>query len=295
MTLESALVAQLAQAAVSGLLAGGVYALPAVGLSLVWGVMKIVNIAHGVLALLASYLALTLFQALGLDPLLSLVILVPVFFAIGMLVQRGLVQPITGQPEISSLLVLFALTIVTENVITRLWSADFRTLSPSYAGTSFQLTVLNVSVARTISFILAVVAVFGLDAVLQRTYFGRAIRATAQNRGAAMLAGIDTGRISMLAFGLGASLAAAAGVALSLIYTLHPTAHILWVVKAFLVAVLGGVGNIRGAFAAGLLLGVAESYLGTFVSFRWVDFSVYVLLLLILLLRPQGLYGRATA
>lgn len=287
------LIAPLLQAAISGLLAGGVYALPAVGLSLVWGVMKIVNIAHGVLALLASYLALTLFQSLNLDPLIALVLLVPLFFGVGMLVQRGLVQPVTAQPEISSLMVLFALTIVAENVITRVWSADFRVLKPAYAGTSFDIASLNLSVARGVAFVLALVTVFGLDAALRRTYFGKAIRATAQNRAAAALVGVDTHRITLLAFGLGTALAAVAGVGLALIYSIHPTVHILWVVKAFLVAVLGGVGNIRGAFAAGLLLGLAESYLGTFVTFRWVDFSVYVLLLVILLFRPQGLYGKA--
>jgi branched-chain amino acid transport system permease protein len=280
---------------VSGLLAGGVYALPAVGLSLVWGVMKVVNIAHGVLALLASYLALTLFQGLGLDPIVSLVILVPLFFGIGMLIQRGLVQPVSTQPEIASLMILFALTIVTENAISRVWSADFRVLSPPYAGSSWSVGSLNVSISRTVAFALAVVSVISLDWLLRSTYFGKAIRATAQNRAAATLLGIDTQRITLLALGLGTAYAAVAGVALALIFSIHPTVHILWVVKAFLVAVLGGVGNIRGAFAAGLLLGLAESFLGTFVTFRWVDFSVYVLLLLILLIRPQGLYGRAPA
>lgn len=286
---------QVLQPTISGLLAGGVYALPAAGLTLVWGVMKIVNIAHGVVALLAAYMALTLFQGLGVDPLLGLVLLVPIFFAFGIGVQRGLVQPVTSQPEIRSLLVLFAFTIVVENVITRVWSADFRTLSPAYAAHSYEFAGLNVSIARSVAFILAIASVFGLDAILQRTYFGKAIRATAQNPSAAMLAGIDTRRISLLAFGLGSALAAIAGVALALIYTIQPTTHILWVVKAFLVAVLGGVANVRGALVAGLLLGLAESYLGTFVTFRWVDFSVYVLLLLVLLFRPQGLYGKAPA
>ena len=284
---------QVLQPAVSGLLAGGVYALPAAGLTLVWGVMKIVNIAHGVLALLAAYLALTLFQSIGIDPLLGLVALVPVFCLIGVGVHRVLIQPVASQPEVRSLMVLFAFTIVVENVITRVWSADFRTLSPRYAAQSYEIAGLNVSIARAVAFVLAVISVFGLHAILQRTYFGKAIRATAQNPNAAMLAGIDTRRISFLAFGLGSGLAAIAGVALALIYTIQPTAHVLWVVKAFLVAVLGGVANVRGALVAGLLLGLAESYLGTFVTFRWVDFSVYVLLLLVLLFRPQGLYGKA--
>ena len=284
---------QVLQPTISGLLAGGVYALPAAGLTLVWGVMKVVNIAHGVLALLAAYLALTLFQSLGVDPLLGLVALTPIFFLLGAGVQRGLVRPVASQPEIRSLLVLFAFTIVVENVITRVWSADFRTLNPPYAARSFEIAGMNVSIARTVAFSLAVATVFGLHAVLQRTYFGKAIRATAQNPDAAMLAGIDTRRISWLAFGVGTALAAIAGVALALIYTIQPTVHVLWVVKAFLVAVLGGVANVRGALVAGLLLGLAESYLGTFVTFRWVDFSVYVLLLLVLLLRPQGLYGKA--
>ena len=285
--------AQLVQPAVSGLLAGGVYALPAVGLTLVWGVMKIVNIAHGVLALLAAYLALTLFQAVGLDPLPALVLIVPVFFVVGMGVQRALVQPVSRQAEISTLMVLFAFTIIVENLITRIWSADFRTLSPPYAASSLRAADLNVSTTRAVAFLLAVLTVFVLDAVLRRTYFGKAIRATAQNEAAARLAGIDTRRINLLAFGLGSVLAAIAGVSLALIFAIQPTVHILWVVKAFLVAVLGGVGNVRGAFVAGLLLGLAESYIGTFITFRWVDFSVYVLLLLVLLFRPQGLYGKA--
>ena len=285
--------AQLVQPAVSGLLAGGVYALPAVGLTLVWGVMKIVNIAHGVLALLAAYLALTLFQAVGLDPLPALVLIVPVFFVVGMGVQRALVQPVSRQAEISTLMVLFAFTIIVENLITRVWSADFRTLSPPYAASSLRAADLNVSTTRAVAFLLAVLTVFVLDAVLRRTYFGKAIRATAQNEAAARLAGIDTRRINLLAFGLGSVLAAIAGVSLALIFAIQPTVHILWVVKAFLVAVLGGVGNVRGAFVAGLLLGLAESYIGTFITFRWVDFSVYVLLLLVLLFRPQGLYGKA--
>jgi branched-chain amino acid transport system permease protein len=283
----------LLQPTISGLLAGGVYALPAAGLTLVWGVMKIVNIAHGVLALLAAYLALTLFQAIGVDPLISLALLVPLFFGIGVAIQRGLVQPVSGQAEIRTLLVLFAFTIVIENVITRVWSADFRTLNPSYAARSMVIGDVNLSLSRGAAFVLALVTVFGLHAILQRTYFGKAIRATAQNPAAAMLAGIDTGRITLLAFGLGSALAAVAGVALALIYTIQPTAHVLWVVKAFLVAVLGGVANVRGALVAGLLLGLAESYLGTFISFRWVDFSVFVLLLMVLLFRPQGLYGKA--
>ena len=285
--------AQLVQPAVSGLLAGGVYALPAVGLTLVWGVMKIVNIAHGVLALLAAYLALTLFQAVGLDPLPALVLIVPVFFVVGMGVQRALVQPVSRQAEISTLMVLFAFTIIAENLITRIWSADFRTLSPPYAASSLHAADLNISTTRAVAFLLAVLTVFVLDAVLRRTYFGKAIRATAQNEAAARLAGIDTRRINLLAFGLGSVLAAIAGVSLALIFAIQPTVHILWVVKAFLVAVLGGVGNVRGAFVAGLLLGLAESYIGTFITFRWVDFSVYVLLLLVLLFRPQGLYGKA--
>jgi len=266
-----------------------VYALPAVGLSLIWGVMKIVNIAHGVLALLGSYVALTLFRSFGLDPLLSAVLMLPVFFVIGLLVQRTLVRPIVSQPEISSLMILFAFTIVLENVITRVWTGDFRAMTPSYSGVSFGFAGANLSIVRTITFAMAVVAVFGLDAFLMRTYTGKAIRATAQNQAAAMLAGIDTDRTGLIAFGIGAALAGVAGVALGLIYSFHPSVHILWVVKSFLVTVLGGVGNIRGAFAAGLLLGIAESFLGTYVSFRWVDFCIYGLLLLVLLVRPHGL------
>jgi branched-chain amino acid transport system permease protein len=285
-------VARLLQALVSGVLLGGVYALTAVGLSLIWGVMKVVNVAHGVLALLASYGALTLFQQFGLDPLISIALLGPAFFACGLLVQRALVKPVLRQPEMNSLLVLFGLTIALENVITRVWTADFRTLTPAYSGTSLSLDGVNVSIARALTFALSLVAVIGLHLLLTRTHLGRAIRATAQNRSAALLAGVDVDRIGLVAFGIGTALSAVAGVALALIYSFYPAVHFFWIVKAFLIVVLGGVGNIFGTLAAGLLLGVAETFFGTFVSFRWVDVSVYVLLLAILLVRPHGLYGK---
>ena len=284
--------ARVLQAAISGVLLGGVYALPAVGLSLIWGVMKVVNIAQGVLALLASYLALTFFQQLGLDPLLALVAVVPAFFVFGVLLQRVLVQPLQQAPEMSSLLALFGFTIILESLIQRVWTADFRALSPWYSGTSLVLGPLNLSIVRALTFVLAMASVLLLDMTLNRTYLGKAIRATAQNRSAALLAGINTDHIALIAFGIGTALAGVAGVALALVYSFYPTVHIFWIVKAFLIVVLGGVGNVRGTLVAALLLGVAESFFGTFVSFRWVDFSVYVLLLVILLVRPQGLYGR---
>ena len=283
---------RLLQAATSGILLGGVYALPAVGLSLIWGVMKVVNIAHGVLALLASYLALTFFQQLGLDPLPSLVVVLPAFFLLGLVVQRAFVQPLHQQPEMSALLALFGFTIILENVIQRVWTADFRAISPWYSGASLALGPVNLSLVRVLTCVLSLLAVLLLDQLLHRTYLGKAIRATAQNRAAALLAGVNTDQMALVAFGIGTALAGVAGVALSLIYSFYPTVHIFWVVKAFLIVVLGGVGNIRGTLAAAFLLGLAESLFGTFVSFRWVDFSVYVLLLLILLVRPQGLYGR---
>jgi len=272
---------RLLQAVVSGLLLGGVYALAAVGLSLIWGVMKVVNVAHGVLALLASYLALTLYQR-GLDPVISIALIAPTFFALGLVVERVFVHPVLRRPEMDSLLVLFGATIALENVIQRVWSADFRTLNPWYSGTSVAVGGLNVSLARGLAFVLSLAAVFALSALLTRTHLGRAIRATAQNRPTAMLAGIDVDRIALIAFGVGTALAGVAGVALALIYSFYPTVHFFWIVKAFLVVVLGGVGNVRGTLAAALLLGVAEGLLGSLVSFAWVDVSVYVLLMLVL-------------
>jgi branched-chain amino acid transport system permease protein len=285
-------VTRLLQALVSGVLLGGVYAVTAVGLSLIWGVMKIVNVAHGVLALLASYGALTLFQHFGFDPLVCIVLLGPAFFAFGLLIQRILVKPVLHQPEMNSLLVLFGLTIALENVITRVWTADFRTLTPAYSGTSLAVGGISVSITRTLTFLLSLIAVIGLQVLLTRTYLGRAIRATTQNRSAALLAGVNADRIGLVAFGIGTALSAVAGVALALIYSFYPSVHFFWIVKAFLIVVLGGIGNIFGTLAAALLLGVAETFFGTFVSFRWVDVSVYVLLLGILLVRPQGLYGK---
>jgi branched-chain amino acid transport system permease protein len=243
---------------------------------------------------LASYLALTLYQR-GLDPIISIALIAPTFFALGLVLERVFVHPVLRRPEMDSLLVLFGATIALENVIQRVWSADFRTLNPWYSGTSVAVGGLNLSIARGLAFVLSLAAVFALSALLTRTHLGRAIRATAQNRPTAMLAGIDVDRIALIAFGLGTALAGVAGVALALIYSFYPTVHFFWIVKAFLVVVLGGVGNVRGTLAAALLLGVAEGLLGSLVSFAWVDVSVYVLLMLVLLLRPRGLYGFRTA
>jgi branched-chain amino acid transport system permease protein len=226
---------------------------------------------------------------------LSIALIAPTFFVVGLAVERVFVHPVLRRPEMDSLLVLFGATIALENVIQRVWSADFRTLNPWYSGTSLALGGLNVSIARGLAFLLSVAAVVALSALLTRTHLGRAIRATAQNRSTAMLAGIDADRIALIAFGLGTALAGVAGVALALIYSFYPTVHFFWIVKAFLVVVLGGVGNVRGTLFAALMLGVAEGVLGSVVSFAWVDVSVYVLLMLVLLLRPRGLYGFRTA
>jgi branched-chain amino acid transport system permease protein len=248
-------------------------------------------VSHGVLALLASYLALTLYQR-GVDPVLSIALIAPGFFLIGVLLARVLVQPVLQRPEMNSLLVLFGATIAMENFIGRVWTADFRTLAPWYSGSSVALGGVNVSIARGLAFLLSIAAVAGVSLLLTRTHLGRAIRATAQNRPTAMLAGIDADRIALIAFGLGTALAGVAGVALALIYSFYPTVHFFWIIKAFLIVVLGGVGNVRGTLVAALLLGLTESLLGTVVSFAWVDVAVYGLLMVVLLVRPQGLYGK---
>jgi branched-chain amino acid transport system permease protein len=280
----------LAQAVVSGILFGGVYAAIALGLGLVWGVMRILNIGHAALAILGAYLSLTLVQA-GFDPLLSLVVTIPVLFLVGAALQRFVAEPMQGrkEAELHTFLILYGIMVTIENLTVFVWSADVRLISATYSTRNLIFGDFILPVGRVISFLIAGAAVATVYLFLTRTKMGRAVRAIASDRDAATLMGIPVRSLSRVAFGIGTATAAVAGLALGLVSSFFPGIQIVWVSKAFLVIVLGGVDNILGLFLAALALGVTENVVGILAPTFVVDFVAYVLLIGTLMVRPQGL------
>jgi branched-chain amino acid transport system permease protein len=283
---------QVVQAVILGLLIGGVYALMASGLTLVFGIMKVINVAQGALVILAAYLSYTLFSQLHIDPFLSILIVTPAMFALGVMVQLVFVRSLRGPdaPELS-LLVTWALALGIEGVLSVIFSTTFRATNPSYADRSWDLFGYQVSVVRTFAFCASAILLMLLSLLLTRSRFGRAVRATVQNPTAATLLGVDANRVQTLSFGLGVSLAAAAGAVYGVIYPFNPASHYDLISRLLTIVVLGGLGSIGGAVVAALAMGVIEAIVAVEFSPTWSAFSFFVILLTFLLLRPQGIFG----
>jgi branched-chain amino acid transport system permease protein len=280
------------QVVVSGLLVGGLYALVALGLSLVFGVMRVINVAHGTILMLGAYVTYWLFALLGMNPFLSILVTMPVLFVFGVALQRLFVFRVVHAPELSSLLLTFGLSIVIANVAMLAFSADYR--SVEFLTGSFVVGDIAISKPRLISFLTALAITAFAFVFLRQTRTGKAIRATSQHREVAQVCGINVRRIDLITFGLGAALAGAGGSLVSVMFAVYPEMGQLYVFKSFLVIVLGGAGNYPGAFFGGLLLGVVEGLASLFLTAQLTEVVAYVLLVLVLLLRPQGLLGGRT-
>lgn len=279
----------LLQGVVSGLMAGGVYAMVALGLALIFGVMRVINIAHGALLMLGAYTTFWLFALFGVNPFLSLLIAFPALFIIGALLQRFFVHRVVGAPELSSLLLTFGISIFIQNVAMLAWTSDFR--SVEYLTGSFLLGPIAFSKPRLITFCVAV-GVTGLAFLfLNKTKTGKAIRATSQHRDVAQVCGINVRRIDLITFGLGAGLAGAGGSLVAVMFSVFPEMGQIYVFKSFLVIVLGGAGNYPGAFVGGLILGVVEGLASLLLSAQLSEVIAYILLVVVLLVRPTGLFG----
>ena len=281
----------LVQSVVSGVLTGSLYAMIGVGLTVVFGVMRIINLAHGDLVMLGMFGAFWAHTLLRIDPFVSIVLWVPVMFLVGMLIYRFLLKPIIPGGELNTLLYTAGLSLLIANVALFAWTGDYRTIKLRYALTPLRPFGIAIPIPLAIAFLLAIVITVCLYLFLARTDPGRAIRATSQNPEAAALMGIDVDRISMLTFGLGSALAGAAGVLLAPSLYLYPTVGELLVAKCFVIVVLGGLGSVSGAIAGGILLGLVESLGAVYVSVAYKDTIGFVIFLLVLLLRPSGLFG----
>jgi branched-chain amino acid transport system permease protein len=287
----------IAQNLVFGLFVGSLYGIAAVGLALIFGVLKILNVAHGELMMLGGYITFWLFALLGVDPFLSLLISAAALFLFGLALERGVFRylaRLSGETRIkNSLLVSFGLTLILQSVVIQLFSADERGVQMSYSGAGLSALGVVLPYTRLLIMAIALIAILGLHLFLQRTYTGKAIRATAEDWEAAALAGIDIQRIYRLTFGIGAALAGVAGSLVSVSYGVSPSIGLIWTLKALVVVVLAGTGSILGAFPVGLLLGAAEALSGTFIGPAYRELVGLVIFLLVLLLRPQGLFGQA--
>jgi len=290
--MASAILLDLTNTLLMGLLLGGLYALIALGLSLVFGVMKMINVAHGDLILFGTYFAYAAMTLLGIDPILSLIIGVPVLFAIGFGIQRYLMSRAFGRSMEAPLLIAFGISLMLQNLQQILWTPMSKGLTTSYALDSFELGGIHVPLAYLLDFAAAVVVMVFLSQFLGRTYLGKAITGAAQDKTAAQLMGINTGRVYAFAFAVSMATAAFAGVFLGLTFPFTPQSGISFLIIAFGVVIVGGLGSMVGTFLGGMVLGVAQTLGGFFLGPTSQMLVVYFLVLLVLAVRPQGLFGR---
>lgn len=284
----------LIQVTIGGLLTGGVYALMVAGLTLIFGVMRVINIAHGAFLVLSAYLAYWLFTLWGVDPIVSIAVVAPLFFVFGVVVQRYLIARVRQEPGLL-VLVTFALAITLEGVMGALWRTTGRSVRTVYTGEVVPLAfgdlTIRLPVVQLVGFAAAVVTLGVLYLLLTRSDLGRAIRATIQNPDAAQLVGVNVARVRALTFGAALASVAAGGAVFSLIWTFNASSHEAWISKMLAIVVLGGMGSLPGALVGALIIGVAEALAAVTITTYLSPIVSYLILFFILVFRPQGLMG----
>jgi branched-chain amino acid transport system permease protein len=286
------LLADISTPLIMGILLGGLYAIIALGLSLVFGVMKLINVAHGDLVLFSSYFAYAAMTMVGIDPLLSLVIGIPLMFAIGFVIQKYLLSRAFAISMEAPLIIAFGISLVLQNFQQIVWSPMSRGLTTSYTLASFSLGDVRIPLAYLLDFVAALVVMLLLREFLNRTYLGKAITAASQDRRAAQLMGINTGRVYAFAFAISMVIAALAGVFLGLTFPFTPQSGVSFLIIAFGVVIIGGLGSILGTFIGGMVLGLAQTLGGYFFGAAAQMLCAYGVVLVVLAVRPQGIFGR---
>ncbi|MCL5950234.1 MAG: branched-chain amino acid ABC transporter permease [Chloroflexi bacterium] len=282
----------LRQALVSGFLIGGIYSLIATGLTLIFGVLGIINFAHGAMMTIGMYITFWAFQLFGVDPYVSVIITVPALFLIGAVIQKLTIQPVMAAPAHNQLLLTLGIAIFIENLLLVLFTGDTRAVQTDYAGARFFAVDTMISLPRVWAFLGGLIVAGILYLILTRTDLGKAIRAVAEEKEGAALMGIDTERISLITFGLGAACAGAAGSLIMPFFTATPTMGETFNIMAFVVVVLGGMGNIPGALLGGIIVGITESLGAVFLPGSSKQLGVFIVFILVLLFHPTGLLGR---
>ncbi len=280
------------QSLVDGLLMGGVYALAALGVSLIFGVMKITNFAHGALMTVGMYATYEICTLAGASPYLILPAVIVIMFAIGYAIQKFVLNPIIEAPSHNQLLLTLGLSIVIENLLLLIFSANYKNIKFAGATRAFHLGSLVINEPKLMAFLIVSIAAVGIWLLLNRTDLGRAIRATSVQRDGATLMGIRVSKINAVAFGIGVACAGLAGALLTTIQTITPTSGESYQLFCFVIAVFGGLGNIAGAIVAGLIIGVVEAMASLYLGGSWSQMVVYLIFVLILFLKPTGLFGK---
>jgi branched-chain amino acid transport system permease protein len=282
---------ELIQTIAYGLLIGGIYALLASGLTLIFGVMNVINVAHGAFLILAAFLTFSLWSWLGIDPLAAIVITTPAMLAFGWLIYVLAVRPIRLAPPSSSVLLTFGIALVLEAVMGLVWGNQSHAVRPPYFTESFNLSGVVLPKAQVFACGLAIVVLACLWLFLARSWTGRAIRAASVNPSGAELVGIDIVRVSAITFAVGVGTVGAGGALVSVLYPFLPGSHYIWIARLLGVIVLGGMGSLRGALIGALLLGLAETFTQTYVSAQWATAVPYAIIFVVLLVRPHGIMG----
>lgn len=283
------------QSLLSAVLVGSLYGLAALGLSLVFGVLKVLNVAHGELLMLGGYTAFWLFNLLGIDPYLSLVVVIPVLIVIGIGLHLGLFRHVVQFDEEhrikNSLLIGFGLALILQTIAIRLFTADDRSIATSYSTNAWELLGLRLPIVRFSGLVIGILVVIGLQWFLHRTVIGKAIRATAEDWRTAALTGINVQRMYLITFALGAALSGLAGMLVALQFSVNPNIGLSWTLKALIVVVLAGLGSMPGTFIAGILLALVEAVSSLIFGGQYRELVGLIIFLIILSVRPQGLFG----
>ena len=285
------MLAIIGQMFISGILMGGIYALVSIGLTLIFGVMNVVNFAHGEFLMVSMYLTFWLFHYLQLDPYLSLVLVIPALFILGVLTQKFVMQHLIDKEHYTQIFATMGLSIAMANAALFLWKADYRMVKTSYMTSVMVIGDVVISYPRLVSFLVAIAITLLLFAFLKFTYLGKSIRATSQDHHGAKLMGVNIRKVYVLTFGIGSACVGVAGALLMPIYYAFPTVGLQFVLVAFVCVVLGGMGNIAGAFFGGLVIGMVEAFSGFFIAPELKEAVYFIIFVLVLLIKPSGLFG----
>lgn len=282
----------LMQAIVNGILLGGIYALMSIGLCLSFAVARVANSAHAAFAILSSFITYWLLTFLYIDPLIGMTISAGFLFVCGIVIQRTMLHRFIGKGPLMPFTFTFFLALLLENLMVVLWKNEYRSIVVSYTGTSITIGVVSLSVPRLIAFFLSMIIVVILALVLKYTYFGKSIRAVAQNREAAQLCGVSLGRVYALTYGLTLMLAGLGGALFGIIYPFFPSLQATWIGLLYAVVIFGGLESPTGSFVAAIIMGIVTSAVGVVGPAMWGNVVMWIIVVIILLIKPSGLFGR---
>lgn len=275
-----------------GLLLGGLYAIIASGLSLVFGVMKLINVAHGDLVVLSSFLAYAIITALSIDPFLSLLVIIPLWFVMGVLLQKYIMSRAFQISTVAPLIIAFGISLIIQNSAQIIWSPMSRGLITAYSFNNVQFLGVTLPITYVVNFFAAIIVLMTLQEFMKRTYIGKSITAASQDRRGAQIVGINTGQVYAYAFGISMITAAIAGVLLGLTFPFTPTMGVSFLIIAFGVIIIGGLGSIAGTLLGGMIMGVTQTISGYYFGATAQMLMAYLIVLVVLVIRPQGIFGR---